>query len=139
MKASKYDHELRSLRSGLAGLRMLGAGRSPLQRFQLALEFVASGHRELGGMIAAHAEMARTLGEQLELPREVLDALAASYERWDGRGWPGELKGDDVPVASRLAQAAEFVEVANRVGGVDAARELARERRGEQFDPAVSD
>jgi hypothetical protein len=44
-----------------------------------------------------------------------------------------------VPVASRLAQAAEFVEVANRVGGVDAARELARERRGEQFDPAVSD
>jgi HD-GYP domain-containing protein (c-di-GMP phosphodiesterase class II) len=139
MKAGKYDHELRSLRSGLAGLRMLGAGRCALQRFQLALEFVASGHRELGGMIAAHAEMARTLGEQLELPREVLDALAASYERWDGRGWPGELKGDDVPVASRLAQAAEFVEVANRVGGVEAARELARERRGEQFDPAVSD
>jgi HD-GYP domain-containing protein (c-di-GMP phosphodiesterase class II) len=139
MKASKYDHELRSLRSNLAGLRMLGAGRSPLQRFQLALEFVASGHRELGGMIAAHAEMARTLGEQLELSPGVLDALAASYERWDGRGWPGVLKGDEVPVASRLAQAAEFLEVANRVGGVEAARELARERRGEQFDPAVSD
>ena len=42
-------------------------------------------------------------------------------------------------MASRLAQAAEFVEVANRVGGVEAARELARERRGAQFDPAVSD
>jgi HD-GYP domain-containing protein (c-di-GMP phosphodiesterase class II) len=139
MKAGKYDHEMRSVRSALAGLRMLGAGRSPLQRFQLALEFVASGHRELGGMIAAHAEMARTLGQELELSPGVLDALAASYERWDGRGWPGALKGDDVPVASRLAQAAEFLEVANRVGGVEAARELARERRGEQFDPAVSD
>jgi len=42
-------------------------------------------------------------------------------------------------VAARLAQAAEFVEVANRVGGAGAARELARERRGGQFDPAVSD
>ena len=42
-------------------------------------------------------------------------------------------------MASRLAQVAEFVEVANRVDGVEAARELARERRGEQFDPAVSD
>jgi HD-GYP domain-containing protein (c-di-GMP phosphodiesterase class II) len=139
MKAGKYDHELRSVRSALSGLRMLGAGRSPLQRFQLAIEFAVSGHRELGGMIADHAEMARTLGEQLELPPAVLAALATSYERWDGRGWPGELSGEEVPVAARLAQAAEFVEVANRVGGAEAARELARERRAKQFDPVVSD
>ena len=139
MKAGKYDHESRSVRSALSGLRMLGAGRSPLQRFQLALEFAVSGHREIGSMIVDHAEMARTLGEQLELPPEVLAALATSYERWDGRGWPGELSGEEIPVAARLAQAAEFVEVANRVGGVEAARELARERRGAQFDPAVSD
>src|SRR5919206_177775 len=50
LKSGKYDHELRSVRSALAGLRMLGAGRSPLQRFQLALEFVASGHREVDSM-----------------------------------------------------------------------------------------
>jgi HD-GYP domain-containing protein (c-di-GMP phosphodiesterase class II) len=139
LKSGKYDHELRSVRSALSGLRMLGAGRSPLQRFQLAVEFALSGHREVDDMIEQHAEMARALGEQLELPAEVLEALAASYERWDGRGWPGKLKGEEVPIASRLAQAAEFVEVANRVGGAEAARELARERRGEQFDPAVSD
>jgi HD-GYP domain-containing protein (c-di-GMP phosphodiesterase class II) len=139
LKSGKYDHELRSVRSALSGLRMLGAGRSPLQRFQLAVEFALSGHREVDDMIEQHAEMARALGEQLELPAEVLEALAASYERWDGRGWPGKLKGEEVPIASRLAQAAEFVEVANRVGGAEAARELARERRGEQFDPAMSD
>jgi glycosyltransferase involved in cell wall biosynthesis len=33
-----------------------------------------------------------------------------------------------VPIAARIAAVAEFVEVANRVGGVDAARRLARER-----------
>jgi HD-GYP domain-containing protein (c-di-GMP phosphodiesterase class II) len=139
MKAGKYDHELRSVRSALSGLRMLGAGRSPVQRFEIALQFALSGHREVDGMIAQHAEMARTLGEHLELPPQVLAALVASYERWDGRGWPGDLKGDEVPMASRLAQTAEFIEVANRVGGVEAARELARERRGAQFDPAVCD
>jgi HD-GYP domain-containing protein (c-di-GMP phosphodiesterase class II) len=139
LKAGKYDHDLRSIRSALAGLRMLGAGRSPLQRFQIALEFALSGHREVDAMIEQHADMARRLGEELGLPPKVIAALAASYEQWDGRGWPGELRGDDVPVAARLAQAAEFVEVANRVGGVEAARELARERRGGQFDPAVSD
>src|SRR6185503_17933808 len=70
---------------------------------------------------------------------DVLAALATSYERWDGRGWPGDLSGEEIPLAARLAGAAEFVEVANRVGGVEAARELARERRGAQFDPSVSD
>ena len=139
LKAAKYDHDLRSLRSAAAGVRALGSGHPPLHRFRLGLEFAISGRREVDGMIEHHAAIARTLGEHLDLPRPVLDALASAYERWDGRGWPGERRGEDVPVASRLAQAAEFVEVANRIGGPAAARELARERRGRQFDPAVAD
>ena len=67
-------------------------------------------------MIAQHAAMARTLGEQLGLSEQVLEALGGAYEQWDGRGWPGELKGEEVPIAARLAQLAEFVEVAHRVG-----------------------
>jgi len=69
----------------------------------------------------------------------VLEAIAAAYERWDGRGWPGDLEGEEVPLASRIAQVAEFVEVANRMGGVEAAKALARERRGGHFDPRLAD
>jgi HD-GYP domain-containing protein (c-di-GMP phosphodiesterase class II) len=105
----------------------------------LALEFVLSGHREVDGMVAHHASIARTLGEQLELQDEVIEALGAAYERWDGRGWPGELQGEAVPLAARLAQVAEYMEVVSRVSGVEAARELAREWSGAQFDPAVAD
>jgi HD-GYP domain-containing protein (c-di-GMP phosphodiesterase class II) len=139
LKSIKYDHEPRSLRMAATGMRFLGSGHPPLHRFRLGLEFAISGHREVDGMIAHHAASARTLGEQLELPQDVLDALGAAYERWDGRGWPGELEGEQVPVAARVAQVAEYVEVANRMGGVPAVKELARERRGEQFDPALSD
>src|SRR6187431_926307 len=64
---------------------------------------------------------------------------SAAYERWDGHGWPGVLEGEQVPIASRIAQVAEFLEVANRLGGVEAARKLARQRRGEQFDPMLAD
>ena len=60
------------------------------------------------------------------MPEAVLDALEASYEQWDGKGWPGELKGEDVPIAARLSHIGEFTEVAHRIGGVDAATELAR-------------
>ena len=118
---------------------LLRLGTPPLHRFRLGLEFVLSGHREVDGMIEHHAAIARKLGEQLALPDAVLEALGAAYERWDGRGWPGDLEGEQVPLAARIAQVAEYVEVANRVGGVEAAKQLARERRGKQFDPALAD
>jgi HD-GYP domain-containing protein (c-di-GMP phosphodiesterase class II) len=137
LKSTKYDHEP-GLRAAVAGMRMIGAGNPPLHRFRVGLEFALSGRREVDDMISHHARMARALGEQLELPDAVLDALGAAYEQWDGRGWPGELKGDDVPIAARLAQLAEFVEVAHRVGGVDAARALSAKRAGKQFDPALA-
>jgi HD-GYP domain-containing protein (c-di-GMP phosphodiesterase class II) len=139
LKSIKYDHEPRSLRMAATGMRFLGYGHPPLHRFRLGLEFMISGHREVDDMVAHHAAIARTLAEQLELPDEVLEAIGAAYERWDGRGWPGELEGEEVPVASRVAQVAEFVEVANRMGGVEAAKELVRERSGGHFDPALAD
>ena len=89
-------------------------------------------------MITHHAEMARSLAAELRLPAEVMDALGAAYEQWDGKGWPGRQSGDAIPHAARLAQFAEHVEVAHRTGGVAAARELARRRGGRQFDPALA-
>jgi HD-GYP domain-containing protein (c-di-GMP phosphodiesterase class II) len=138
LKSDKYVHQLGTLRGMAAGMRRLGAGNPPLYRFRIGLEFLLAGHREVDDMIANHARIARTLGEQLGLPDEVLDALADAYEQWDGRGWPGEAKGEDVPLASRLVQLAEFVEVAHRVAGVAAVRQLARDRGGQQFDPALA-
>ena len=138
LKSGKYDHEFRSLGAAAAGMRMVGSGSPTPQRFRVGLEFVLYGHREVDGMIAHHAEMARALAEELELPDDVLDALSAAYEQWDGKGWPGELGGADVPMAARLAQLAEFVEVAYRVGGDEAAATLARKRAGKQFDPTLA-
>jgi len=77
------------------------------------------------------------LGEQLDLPVAALDGLGGSYERWDGKGWPGERAGGDIPITSRVAQLAEFVEVAHRTGGVDAATSLATRGAGAQFDPEL--
>jgi HD-GYP domain-containing protein (c-di-GMP phosphodiesterase class II) len=118
---------------------LIGSGNPPLHRFRLALEFMLAGHRDVDGMVREHARIARVLGEQLNLSAGVLASLASAYEQWNGRGWPGDLKGDEVPVAARLAQLAEFSEVAHRVGGVEAAKELARGRAGKQFDPSLAD
>jgi HD-GYP domain-containing protein (c-di-GMP phosphodiesterase class II) len=139
MKAGKYDHEMRSLRGTVSMLRMIGRGNPPLHRFRVGLEFALSGHKDLVGMIEGHAAIGRRLAEQLGLSDEVQRGLGAAYEQWDGKGWPGELEGEGVPIGARLAQVAEYSEVAHRIGGVAAAVALAQHRRGAQFDPAVAD
>src|SRR3954447_19394200 len=138
LKSDKYEYEFRTLRGAVATMRRLGSGNPPLHRFRVGLEFAISGHHDVDDMIAHHAAMARMLGEQLELSGEVLAALGAAYEQWDGRGWPNGVKGEAVPLASRVSQIAEFMEVAYRVGGPEAARDLARKRGGKQFDPALA-
>ena len=97
----------RSLRIGRwRACGMLGAGHPPLHRFRLGLEFALSGHREVDDddrpprRDGAHARRAARAAR-----RRCSTRSAPSYERWDGRGWPGELEGEEVPIAARLAQA----------------------------------
>jgi HD-GYP domain-containing protein (c-di-GMP phosphodiesterase class II) len=137
MKSTKYDHEPFSVGDVATMLRLLGSGATPLHRMRVAFDFAISGRKEVDGMIARHAELARSLAEQLRLPDAVLDSVGSSYERWDGKGWPGELAGDEIPLASRITQLAEFAEVAHRTGGIGAARAVAQRRSGKQFDPRL--
>ncbi|MCW2856915.1 MAG: hypothetical protein JWR52_2530 [Marmoricola sp.] len=136
LKSGKYEPN--GLRAAAAGLGMIGSGNPPLHRFRIGLEFAISGRRDVAGMITRHAALARVLAEELGLPQPVSVALGAAYEQWDGKGWPGDLTGDAVPLAARIAQFAEFMEVAHRVGGASAAKALARKRAGKQFDPGLA-
>lgn len=138
LKAMKYEYEPRTLADFAAMIRTIGSGNPPLRRLRVAFDFATSGYKDMDGMLEQHARLARALGEELGLPPPVLEALGASYERWDGRGYPGELSGDEVPMAARITQLAEFLEVAHRSGGIDAAKDLATRRAGTQFDPNLS-
>ena len=139
LKSNKYQYELGRLSGALATMRKLGSGNPPLHRFRVGVEFAVWGHRDLDNMIKWHAALARHLTEQLGLRESVQDAVGAAYEQWDGKGWPGDLAGNDVPIASRLAAIGEFTEVAQRMGGTEAAVELAHKRAGSQFDPELAE
>src|SRR5262249_24994372 len=67
LRSGKYDHEFRSVRAAVAGIRKLGSGSPPLRRVRVGVEFVVSGHRDLERMIEHHAAIARSLGEELGL------------------------------------------------------------------------
>src|SRR5690349_20708663 len=136
-KATKYADSKSKLDEVTRMLRMLGAGAPPLQRLRVAFAFAIGGHRDVEAMIAQHARLARSLAEELGLDPPVLDALGASYERWDGNGFPGERAGAQIPLAARVIQVAEFAEVAHRQRGIDAAVAFAERGAATHFDPDV--
>lgn len=139
LKSDKYTYGVRGARPAFAAFRRIGSGQPLLMRFRVGVGFALAGHREVDDMIGRHSAMARLLASEVGLPRAVQDAVGASYEQWDGHGWPGDLSGARIPVSARVSQFAEFIEVAHRSGGVAAATALARKLAGVQFDPGVAD
>jgi diguanylate cyclase (GGDEF)-like protein len=75
--------------------------------------------------------------------RPVATIVRASHERWDGRGYPDRLRGEQIPLAARIVAVCDAYEAItdNRCyrgarSSEEAREELLREAGG-QFDPAV--
>ena len=140
LKETKYTHGIRGPKAAVAGMKFMGGlGRPLLQRFRIGAEFAMYGRKEVAGMVEVHAGLAKAFAKELGFNDEVQAAVGGSYEQWDGKGWPGDLKGEAIPLAARISQLAEFAEAAYRAGGVDAAVAMAKKHVGKQFDPALVD
>ena len=67
------------------------------------------------------------------------------HERWDGRGYPDRLAGEDIPLAARVFAVADALDALTtdrpyrRGTRFSRAREEIRAHAGSQFDPAVVD
>lgn len=89
--------------------------------------------------LSGHCEAASRLASRLGMPELVRDALAHAYERWDGKGYPEALSGEDVPIAIRIVTVARDAELWARQAGWASARDVLAHRRGRAYDPAVVD
>jgi HD-GYP domain-containing protein (c-di-GMP phosphodiesterase class II) len=138
-RADSYDVDL----GGMAGYRFFlghaGAGSSAAARAKLAATIVATGGRRVMRGIQAHCLITSTLSDRLGLDDAVSSAVRQFFARWDGRGVPPDVGGEDLSLWVRLFHVGDIAEVHYRNGGVDAAMRVARDRRGKQFDPALSD
>ena len=72
---------------------------------------------------------------RLGLGIEVRDGLQHVFERWDGKGSPARIAGEEIALSARIAVIADIVESFRRLGGTAAAVDVARRRKGGQFDP----
>jgi len=75
--------------------------------------------------------------------RPVAVLVRSSHERWDGKGYPDGLAGNDISLGARIIAACDAYEAMTsnriyrpRLSHEEACREL-REQAGKQFDPEV--
>ncbi|MBB2503696.1 HD domain-containing phosphohydrolase [Amycolatopsis echigonensis] len=137
--ADSHDGDLAGVAMAMFVLRHLGRGGPRLRRAALVGRFLATAGRSVQQIMQAHCQSASELAGRLDLGEDVCRPLLQSFERWDGRGVPGDAGGADLDLAIRLVQLADNVEAFHDTAGVDGAVAVARERRGTQFDPALVD
>jgi HD-GYP domain-containing protein (c-di-GMP phosphodiesterase class II) len=136
--AARYgSRDSRGVRGAAATMRRVGSGQPAMSRMKVGAKYVVNGHRELEKAVAERVRVAADLARRLRLPDEVVEAICAGNERWDGKGAPFRMSGLSIPAATRFVQVAEFVEVAHRLGGTNEAVQLAQRHSGKHLDPRL--
>src|SRR5207237_57332 len=86
-----------------------------------------------------YCEVGELLARKLGLSPALQAAFWQVYERWDGKGAPKRLKGEAIALPVRIVALAQDAEISFRIGGVEAARAMARRRAGGAHDPELVD
>ncbi|HET6625669.1 MAG TPA: HD domain-containing phosphohydrolase [Nocardioidaceae bacterium] len=120
-------------------LRSVGTGQAAAQRTRTTLAMLMTPRTRLGALIHSHCLSAGSMAEHIGLDRQVSESLVCAFERFDGSGLPAGLRGGTIPLATRVVQLADTVEVHLRSHGIERALGMARDRSGTQFDPMVVD
>ncbi|MEY2478820.1 MAG: hypothetical protein QOG87_4135 [Actinomycetota bacterium] len=103
-----------------------------------AAEFALTEGNEWGRRVdVGVCEVARDTARRVGLPSSTQEALHHVFEAWVG-GWaPSGLRGDEIPLASRVARAATDAAFFGEMGGVERAVHALRARAGVTLDPGV--
>jgi HD-GYP domain-containing protein (c-di-GMP phosphodiesterase class II) len=93
--------------------------------------------------IKKHPEAGYRIARTVPELSQIADYILAHHERWDGNGYPQGLKGESIPLLSRIITVVDSFDAMTsqrpyRSGmPVQEAREELRRNMGTQFDPEI--
>jgi putative nucleotidyltransferase with HDIG domain len=93
----------------------------------------------------AHSRVGAKLLDRIPCLKDVAPIVRSHHERWDGKGYPDRLSGDQIPVMARIVAVADaFHAMASRHNYREAlplsrAVDALAAGRGTQWDPSVID
>lgn len=90
-----------------------------------------------------HPVVGADILERVRFPYPVVPIVRSHHERWDGKGYPDGLKGEQIPIGARILSAVDCFDALasdrpyRKAMPVAKALAVVREMSGTQFDPDV--
>lgn len=117
---------------------LLKPGKLTPEEFEEIKQHTVRGADVLNSIIVGAGESI----EYLEMGREI---ALYHHERWDGTGYPYQLKGKDIPIIARITAIVDVFDALTHsrcykdAYSMEEACDIIREGRGTQFDPLITD
>jgi len=93
--------------------------------------------------IRIHPQIGAEIIGAVPFPYPVAPLILSHHERWDGKGYPAGLKGDEIPLGARILSIVDYFDALtsdrpyHKAMSEDAALALLRQEAGKALDPAV--
>lgn len=115
------------------------AGHPPAEREQIVRAIQEGAQAWAVHNFASGCEVADMLVQRLDFSPGVRDALACTFERWNGNGYPKGARGEEIPLAMRVVHLSHDMEAIGRLFSPARALEAAHDRRDRTYDPQLAD
>jgi diguanylate cyclase (GGDEF)-like protein len=93
--------------------------------------------------IRIHPQVGAEIISGVPFPYPVAPLILSHHERWDGKGYPAGLKGDEIPLGARILSVVDYFDALmserpyHKAMTVDAAVGLLKQESGKALDPRV--
>jgi len=95
--------------------------------------------------IRIHPQVGAEIISGVPFPYPVAPLILSHHERWDGKGYPVGLKGDEIPLGARILSVVDYFDALmserpyHKAMSFDAAIGLLKQESGKALDPRVVD
>lgn len=118
-------------------LTHISTGSSFLDRMRRLFQVAGTHQQDSCDLVKIRCERGSYIARQLGFSNPVSTSVYSLDEHWDGQGYPLGLRGNEIPIFSRIANLSQTLEVFMVERGPDAALDAARQRSGRWFDPEL--
>ena len=93
--------------------------------------------------IRAHPKVGADIVSSVPFPYPVAPLILSHHERWDGKGYPAGLRGEDIPLGARILSVVDYFDALmaerpyHKAMSFDAAIGLLQQEAGKGLDPIV--
>ena len=95
--------------------------------------------------IRAHPKVGADIVSSVPFPYPVAPLILSHHERWDGKGYPAGLKGEEIPLGARILSVVDYFDALmaerpyHKAMSFEAAIGLLQQEAGKGLDPTVVD